>query len=605
ANSEHCRHKIFNATWTIDGQSFDESLFSLIKNTYKCSPNGILSAYKDNASVIEGHDAEWFYVDPKSKTFKYHPQSIATLMKVETHNHPTAIAPFSGAATGSGGEIRDEGATGRGSKPKAGLGGFCVSHLEIPGFIQDWESAACMGRPSNMASPLEIMLQGPIGAAAFNNEFGRPNICGYFRTFGLSAQGTYWGYHKPIMIAGGLGNIQPALVEKDRISVGSLIIVLGGPAMKIGIGGGAASSVSSGSQQSELDFASVQRENPEMQRRAQQVIDGCWTLGENNPIIAIHDVGAGGLCNALPELVNDAGRGAKFDLRKIPIAESGMSPLDIWCNESQERYVLAINPKSLDYFSELCERERCPFAVLGTATEETQLTVSDDQFANKPVDMPLSVLLGKTPKMHRVVDRIVNQKTNKDVIQSKEAIQSNHIDLNLNLNISFEEALKRVLHFPCVADKSFLITIGDRSVGGLIAQDQMVGPWQIPVADCGVTHFSFKGFKGEAMAMGERPSVALINAAASARLAVTESITNLLGADIKALSDIRLSGNWMAAPNYKDEGAKLYDAVYAIGKELCPALGIAIPVGKDSLSMQTKWTENGQGQTVVSPVSVV
>lgn len=589
ANSEHCRHKIFGSEWTIDGEKQPLSLFQMIKNTYKESPTDVLSAYKDNASVIVGYDTQRFY--PKQDesghyVYKYKSQAAHILMKVETHNHPTAISPFAGAATGSGGEIRDEGATGRGGKPKAGLTGFTVSNLNIPGFEQPWEEN--YGKPSRMASPLQIMIEGPLGGAAFNNEFGRPALNGYFRTFEQNVNGEVKGFHKPIMIAGGYGNIRPDHVEKDAIQPGDLLIVLGGPAMLIGLGGGAASSVDSGTMGENLDFASVQRENPEMERRCQEVIDTCWRLEDFNPIVSIHDVGAGGLSNAMPELVNDHELGAVLNLRKIPSLESGMSPMEIWSNEAQERYVLAIRPESLQQFEEICARERCPFAVLGEATEARHLTVEDPLFVNKPVDMPMQVMLGGTPRMQRSYEAAPRQGNDFD---------ASKVDLN--------DAIFRVLKNPTVASKSFLITIGDRSITGMVARDQMVGPWQVPVADAAVTTTSLQGYTGEAMAMGERPPVALLNPAASARLAVAEAITNIACANIEQISDIKLSANWMAAAGQKGEDQALFEGVKAIGMEMCPALGIAIPVGKDSLSMRTTWNDNGEDKAVTSPMTVV
>ncbi|MCF9035047.1 phosphoribosylformylglycinamidine synthase [Acinetobacter nectaris] len=589
ANSEHCRHKIFNAEWTIDGEKQPLSLFKMIKNTYKESPNDVLSAYKDNASVIVGYDTMRFYPKPDENghhVYKYKSQAAHILMKVETHNHPTAISPFAGAATGSGGEIRDEGATGRGGKPKAGLTGFTVSNLNIPGFEQPWEEQ--YGKPSRMASPLQIMIDGPLGGAAFNNEFGRPNLNGYFRTFEQNVNGDVKGFHKPIMIAGGYGNIRPDHVEKDPIQPGDLLIVLGGPAMLIGLGGGAASSVDSGTMGESLDFASVQRENPEMERRCQEVIDTCWRLENENPIVSVHDVGAGGVSNAMPELVNDHELGAVLNLRKIPSLEPGMSPMEIWSNEAQERYVLAIRPSSLAEFEAICERERCPFAVLGEATEARHLTVEDPLFENNAVDMPMQVMLGGTPRMQRsyeTTERVGN------------TFDTAKIDL--------KDAIFRVLKNPTVASKSFLITIGDRSITGMVARDQLVGRWQVPVADAAVTTTSLEGYTGEAMAMGERPPVALLNPAASARLAVAEAITNIASADIEQLGDIKLSANWMAAAGQEGEDQALFEAVKTIGMEICPALGIAIPVGKDSLSMRTTWQDEGEDKSVTSPMSLV
>ena len=651
-NSEHCRHKIFNASWTIDGVELERSLFQMIRHTRALNPGGVLSAYHDNAAVMRGHDASWFVPDPGTRQYAFRPGRVEILMKVETHNHPTAISPFPGAATGSGGEIRDEAATGRGARTKAGIAGFSVSNLRIPGFVQPWEHDH--GRPPHIASALEIMLEGPIGAAAFNNEFGRPALGGYFRTFELdiaklaatrepyrdagtggaprgvaaghgasagddavtvteaigddggswgdgagddrsgtchrSADGgaTIYGYHKPIMIAGGVGNIRADQVHKSAIAPGTRLVVLGGPAMLIGLGGGAASSSTSGSGEEALDFASVQRENPEMQRRCQEVIDRCWQLGADNPILSIHDVGAGGLSNALPELVDDAGRGAAFDLRAIPCDDPGMSPLEIWCNESQERYVLAIDPGRIADFAALCERERCPWADVGEATRSRLLEVRDARFDTTPVSMPMPVLLGDLPRMHRRADRVP---------RVRDAFDTRRIE--------FGPALERVLRMPAVADKSFLVTIGDRTVGGLVARDQMVGPWQVPVADCAVTLGGFDTCAGEAMAMGERTPLALLDARAAARMAVAEALTNIASADVASIDRVVLSANWMAACGEPGEDANLVDAVEAVAMELCPALGISIPVGKDSLSMSTTWRDRGAVRKVVSPVSLV
>ncbi|GGW48933.1 MULTISPECIES: phosphoribosylformylglycinamidine synthase [Halomonadaceae] len=599
ANSEHCRHKIFNADWIIDGEAQSHSLFKMIKNTFATSPDNVLSAYSDNAAVIKGSHGGRFFPTPLTGAegerahYDAHQEPIHILMKVETHNHPTAIAPFPGAATGSGGEIRDEGATGIGGKPKAGLAGFTVSNLRIPEFVQPWE-AFDYGKPERMQSALNIMLEGPIGGAAFNNEFGRPNLTGYFRTYeqdALSANGIERrGYHKPIMIAGGYGNIRAQHVQKGEIPVGGKLIVMGGPAMLIGLGGGAASSMASGESSADLDFASVQRENPEIERRAQEVIDRCWAMGEKNPIRFIHDVGAGGLSNALPELVKDGNRGGLFDLRAVPNAEPGMSPLEIWCNEAQERYVLAVAPEDLDTFDALCKRERCPYAVVGEAQAEHHLEVRDGHFETKPVDLPMSVLFGKPPKMTRSFER-----------------QTPELSGVMLDNLDLREAMDRVLRLPTVASKSFLITIGDRSITGQVARDQMVGPWQVPVADVAVTTASFDTHAGEAMAMGERPPVALIDPAASARLAVAEAITNLAAAPIAKLSDIKLSANWMSAADHPGENQALYDAVHAVGMELCPALGIAVPVGKDSMSMRTAWQEgdDAEEKSITSPLSLV
>ncbi|MGG5872021.1 phosphoribosylformylglycinamidine synthase [Pseudomonas peli] len=590
ANSEHCRHKIFNASWDIDGESQEKSLFGMIKNTYQMHNEGVLSAYKDNASVIVGSVAGRFFPDPETRQYGATQEPVHILMKVETHNHPTAISPFSGASTGSGGEIRDEGATGRGAKPKAGLTGFTVSNLNIPGFEQPWEVP--YGKPERIVTALDIMIEGPLGGAAFNNEFGRPALTGYFRTFEQAIQTPRGeevrGYHKPIMLAGGMGNIRADHVQKGEITVGAKLIVLGGPAMLIGLGGGAASSVATGASSADLDFASVQRENPEMERRCQEVIDRCWQLGDNNPIAFIHDVGAGGISNAFPELVNDGGRGGRFELRNVPNDEPGMAPHEIWSNESQERYVLAVSAVDFERFKAICERERCPFAVVGEATEEAHLTVTDSHFANTPVDMPLEVLLGKPPRMHRSAAR--------------EAELGDDFDAS---TLAIDEAVTRVLHHPAVASKSFLITIGDRTITGLVARDQMVGPWQVPVADCAVTATSFDVYTGEAMAMGERTPLALLDAAASGRMAIGETLTNLAASRIEKMSDIKLSANWMAAAGHPGEDARLYDTVKAVGMELCPELGITIPVGKDSMSMKTQWRDEGTDKSVTSPLSLV
>ncbi|MDQ1363785.1 MAG: phosphoribosylformylglycinamidine synthase [Pseudomonadota bacterium] len=586
ANSEHCRHKIFNADWIIDGEKQDISLFGMIRNTYKHAPQNILTAYSDNSSVIEGHRAGRFFPDVKTGQYAYHVEDMPMLMKVETHNHPTAISPFPGAATGSGGEIRDEGATGRGSKPKAGLCGFSVSNLRIPEFEQPWETDH--GKPGRIVSALDIMIEGPLGSAAFNNEFGRPNINGYFRTFEEHFDGEIRGYHKPIMLAGGYGNIRKPHVEKLPLPVGTPIIVLGGPAMLIGLGGGAASSMASGASAENLDFASVQRGNPEMQRRCQEVIDRCWAQLETNPILSIHDVGAGGISNALPELINDGGRGAVFELREVHIDEPGMSPREIWSNESQERYVLAIARDRLAEFKALCERERCPFAVLGETTEAMQLRVHDRHFNNYPVDMPLDVLLGKPPKMLR------------DVKHKK--VSAKAFDTS---KIKLDEAAERILRLPAVANKTFLISIGDRTVTGQIVRDQMVGPWQVPVADCAVTTTSFDVYTGEAMAIGERTPLALLSGPASGRMAIAEAITNIAATRIEKLNDIKLSANWMAPAGHAGEDANLFATVKAVGMELCPQLDIAIPVGKDSMSMKTVWQHNGESRSVTAPLSLI
>jgi phosphoribosylformylglycinamidine synthase len=591
ANSEHCRHKIFNADWIIDGQAQEKSLFSMIRNTSHQSPEGLLSAYHDNAAVIVGAEATRFYPDPETNCYQAVNESVHINIKVETHNHPTAISPFPGAATGSGGEIRDEGATGRGAKPKAGLAGFSVSNLQLPDARRPWEQD--FGKPERIVSALEIMLDGPLGAAAFNNEFGRPNLGGYFRTYEAAVPGPdgaqqLRGYHKPIMIAGGLGSIRAAHVNKLDIPPGSHLIALGGPAMLIGLGGGAASSMASGASSEQLDFASVQRGNPEMERRCQEVIDRCWQLGDHNPIIAIHDVGAGGLSNAFPELVNDCDRGARFELRTIPNDEPGMSPMQIWCNESQERYVLAVAPDDLERFLHLCERERCPYAVVGEVSEEQHLMVGDGHFDNSPVDLPMALLFGKPPKMLREVVHHPFHKPDFD-----------------GSDIELADAAVRVLQLPAVADKTFLITIGDRSVTGLVARDQMVGPWQIPVADVAVTLSDYQAYVGEAMAMGERSPVALAHPPASGRMAIGEALTNIAAARIGKLGDIKLSANWMAAAGHNGEDAGLFDTVRAVGMELCPALGIAIPVGKDSLSMKTVWEHQGQAREMTAPLSLV
>ncbi len=589
ANSEHCRHKIFNADWTIDGEDKPNSLFGMIRNTYQKNPQGVLSAYSDNAAVVEGYQATRFFPDAENRRYQYNDENVHFQIKVETHNHPTAISPWPGAATGSGGEIRDEGATGRGSKPKAGLTGFTVSNLNIPGFEQPWERA--YGKPNRIVSAFDIMMEGPLGAAGFNNEFGRPAINGYFRTYEnalITHEGEeIRGYHKPIMLAGGLGNIREMHIEKNDIPAGAKLVVLGGPAMLIGLGGGAASSVDSGAGAENLDFASVQRENPEMERRAQEVIDRCTYLGENSPIASIHDVGAGGLSNAFPELVNDAGKGGRFLLRDVPNDEPGMSPMEIWCNESQERYVMAIYPDQIEQFEAICRRERCLYAIVGEATAEQKLVVNDTEFDNNPVDMPLNVLLGKPPKMHRqVTSRRVPQPGFEPAV------------------LDFNDVTERLLKLPTIASKSFLITIGDRTITGMVTRDQMVGPWQVPVADAGITCSDYQGYTGEAMATGERPPVALINPKASARLSIAEAITNIACAKIDKMSDIKISANWMAAAGHPGEDSALYDAVETVGLELCPALGIAVPVGKDSMSMKTVWQDGDESKSVTSPVSL-
>ncbi|MES1998782.1 MAG: phosphoribosylformylglycinamidine synthase [Pseudomonadota bacterium] len=591
ANSEHCRHKIFNAAWVIDGEAQPNTLFGMIRETHAQHPEGTVVAYSDNSSVIEGAEVARFFPTPDGQ-YAHHTALTHILMKVETHNHPTAISPFPGAATGSGGEIRDEGATGVGSKPKAGLSGFSVSNLYIPQAMQPWEAyqdqAGGYGKPERVASALQIMIDGPLGAAAFNNEFGRPNLTGYFRTFEELAAGEMRGYHKPIMLAGGVGNIDATHCFKQQFAAGTLLIQLGGPGMLIGLGGGAASSMDTGSNAENLDFDSVQRGNPEMQRRAQEVIDRCWQLGAANPILSIHDVGAGGISNALPELVDGAGRGAVFELRDVPLEESGMSPREIWSNESQERYVLAIAPDSLDLFRAMCERERCPFAVVGTATAEAHLRVTDSLLPETPVDMDMAVLLGKPPRMTRDVLRVA---------RSLPVLDVETMDLR--------EAALRVLRLPTVASKAFLITIGDRTVGGYTARDQFVGPWQVPVADVAVTTMGYSSQCGEAFALGERAPIALINPAASGRMAVGEALLNLAAARVEKIGDVKLSANWMAAAGFPGEDAALYDTVKAVGLELCPALGISIPVGKDSLSMRSVWEDNGEKKSVTAPLSLI
>ncbi|MET0003683.1 MAG: phosphoribosylformylglycinamidine synthase [gamma proteobacterium symbiont of Ctena orbiculata] len=590
ANSEHCRHKIFNADWIIDGEHQQRSLFEMIRNTTDSSPAEVLSAYKDNAAVISGPSAERFVLDPETNVYSFGQEDIHILMKVETHNHPTAISPDPGAATGSGGEIRDEGATGKGAKPKAGLCGFSVSNLRIPDGEMPWE--VDYGKPGRIVSALDIMLEGPIGAASFNNEFGRPNLNGYFRTYEARVPGPVGeelrGYHKPIMLAGGLGNIRAEHIEKGGFPSGSPLVVLGGPAMLIGLGGGAASSMASGTSAEDLDFASVQRSNPEMQRRCQEVIDACWVRGDANPILFIHDVGAGGLSNALPELVHDAALGGRFELRTVPNDDPGMSPMEIWCNESQERYVMAIDVDKLDEFKAICERERCPYAIVGEAMDEEHLVLGDAHFDNNPIDIPMSLLFGKPPRMLRDVRR--------------KTFQKQQLDFS---GVDLKQAALRVLQLPTVANKTFLITIGDRSITGMVNRDQMVGPWQVPVADLAVTSSGLMGYTGEAMAMGERTPLALLDAPASGRMAIGEAITNIAAARIEKLSDIKLSANWMAPAGHPGEDAKLYETVKAVGMELCPALGIAIPVGKDSMSMKTVWHEGDQELAVTAPLSLI
>ncbi|MGI9212217.1 MAG: phosphoribosylformylglycinamidine synthase [Methylococcaceae bacterium] len=588
ANSEHCRHKIFNARWQIDGVEQEETLFGMIRHTSQVSPEGLLSAYEDNAAVMAAQMTAVFGRQPETGRYDYTLEPAPILMKVETHNHPTAISPFPGAATGAGGEIRDEAATGQGSRTQAGLTGFCVSHLKIPGAIRPWE--VDHGKPGRMAQALDIMLEGPLGGAAYNNEFGRPNLSGYFRTFEYldPHDQALWGYHKPIMLAGGMGTLRVQHLGKQPIPPGAPIVVLGGPAMLIGLGGGAASSLASGESAESLDFASVQRDNPELQRRCQEVINQCTALGESSPILSIHDVGAGGLSNAVPEIIHDAGCGGIFNLRAIPTAETGLSPMQLWCNEAQERFVLALKPDALERFAAFCERERCPYAVIGHATAEAWLRLDDPYFNDTPVDLPMSVLFGKPPKMQRSDTRLVARLTRFDTS-----------------GLTLDGVIPRVLNAPAVADKRFLITIGDRSVGGLVARDQCVGRWQTAVADVAVTASGFRAYTGAAMALGERPPLALIDAQASGRVAVGEALTNIAAAAINALSDVKLSANWMAAAGVPGEDARLFDTVRAVGLELCPALGIAIPVGKDSLSMKTVWQQGGHEVRMNSPLSLV
>ncbi|MEE8321561.1 MAG: phosphoribosylformylglycinamidine synthase, partial [Gammaproteobacteria bacterium] len=585
ANSEHCRHKIFNAEWTIDNNNQQQTLFDMIRETHAQHPGHILSAYRDNAAVMQGYSASRFFPDTEQHQYRYQHEEVHLLMKVETHNHPTAISPYPGAATGSGGEIRDEAATGRGAKPKAGLTGFAVSNLQIPGSTQAWEQDN--GKPGRIVSALDIMLEGPIGAASYNNEFGRPALCGYFRTYEQAdSNNVVRGYHKPIMLAGGYGMIRSSHACKNEIPAGAKIIVLGGSAMLIGLGGGAASSMASGKSDESLDFASVQRGNAEIQRRCQEVIDRCWAMAENNPIVSIHDVGAGGLSNALPELVSDSDRGARFELRNIPNDEPGMSPMEVWCNESQERYVLAIKPEETDVFESLCKRERAPYAILGEAIHDEQLILDDAHFNNRPIDMPMSILLGKMPRT------------------SRNALHTHTEPVPFDSNsIELDQAVERILRLPTVADKRFLITIGDRTVSGLVVRDQMVGPWQVPVADCAVTASSYDAYVGEAMAIGERTPIALLDAPASGRMAIGEAITNIIAARIINMDDIALSANWMAACGDQDEDARLFDTVQAVS-QLCIELGIAIPVGKDSLSMNTVWHDDENQKQVTSPLSL-
>ncbi len=585
-NSEHCRHKIFNADWVIDNQKQPKSLFKMIRNTYEKNGDNVLSAYTDNAAVLAGPVADRFFADPKDNVYRSHTEQMPLVIKVETHNHPTAIAPFPGAATGTGGEIRDEAATGRGAKSKMGLTGFTVSNLNLPGARRPWEKP--YGKPDRITSPLGIMIDAPLGGAAFANEFGRANLSGYFRTFEQKIENEVWGYLKPLMIAGGLGNIRPSHVKKRKLLLGDKLVVLGGPTMLIGLAGSSASSLQTGENNEDLDFASVQRGNGEMERRAQEVINSCWALGTKNPISMIHDVGAGGISNAFPELVHDSGLGGSFELRSIPNDEPGMSPMEIWSNESQERYVLGISPKNMPAFEKFCERERCPYAVVGVATKKQQLVVTDKQFNNKPVNIPMNLLFGKPPKMTRTFERIESQLPKLDTSA-----------------IKIDEAVERVLKLPAVGSKKFLITIGDRTVGGLTVRDQMVGPWQVPVADVAVTMSSFGSKTGEAMSMGERSPLAIIDSPASARVAIGETITNIAAASINNIKDIKLSANWMAAVGYKNEDQNLYDTVKVVGEDFCPALGLTIPVGKDSLSMRSIWRQSGKDKSVTSPLSLI
>ena len=600
ANSEHCRHKIFNAPWTVDGRPARHSLFDMIRHTHATSPGRVLSAYRDNAAVVDGGTAHWFGPDPANGVYRHRPERAGLLMKVETHNHPTAVSPFAGAATGSGGEIRDEAATGRGAESRAGLVGFSVSSLRIPGFRHPWEEDG-PGAPPHLATALEIMLEAPIGAARFNNEFGRPALCGYFRTFEQPKEtevGVWHGYHKPIMIAGGMGRIRKRHIAKGSLRPGDRIAVLGGPGMLIGLGGGAASSGGPSATDAgesgdtelrrELDFASVQRDNAEMQRRAQEVIDACTRLGDRNPILSIHDVGAGGLANAVPEIVHASGRGARLDFRAIPTADPGMSPMEVWCNEAQERYVLAFDPADLDRLELICRRERCPISVLGTVTEDEHLELRDGSGGERIVDVPVDLVLGDTPRRARAVRQV-------PVVAREAAAPPPESAL--------EPALRRVLQLPCVADKSFLVNIGDRSVSGLVARDQMVGPWQVPVADCALTVADYLGFEGEAMALGERSPLAVLDPAASARMAIGEALTNLAAAGIGTISDAVLSANWMADAGRDD--AALRDAVRAAALEFCPQLGLPIPVGKDSLSMRTSWRGESGARAVCAPLSLI
>ncbi|MGB4796309.1 MAG: phosphoribosylformylglycinamidine synthase, partial [Candidatus Saccharimonadales bacterium] len=602
-NSEHCRHKVFNADWVVDGRKQPKSLFKMIRNTFELGGENVLSAYSDNAAVLAGPTAGRFFPDPETHEYAYTTEPIHTVIKVETHNHPTAIAPFPGAATGTGGEIRDEGATGRGAKPKMGLAGFSVSNLHLPDAPQPWEKP--YGKPDRITSPLGIMLDAPLGGAAFANEFGRPNLAGYFRTYEQHDGHEVRGYHKPIMIAGGLGNIRNQHVQKGKLRPGDKIIILGGPAMLIGLGGGAASSMQTGASHADLDFASVQRGNGEMERRAQEVIDTCWASGEQNPIVMIHDIGAGGYCNAVPELVHDAGLGARVELRDIANADPGMSPMEIWCNEAQERYVIGLRSKDVDRFAAMCERERCPYTVIGTAVDEDRLVVHDHLLGNNTVDLPMSTLFGKPPKMTREFTRdsssVILSEAAGAVERSSQNNERDDSSTSLGMtpnegwldNIDIAEAVQRVLHMPSVGSKKFLITIGDRSITGLVARDQMIGPWQVPVSDAAVTAAAFDTTAGEAMAMGERPPIAVTDAPASGRMAIAETITNMLAADIKKLSDIKLSANWMAAVGHERGDEELYNTVHAVGEAFCPALGLTIPVGKDSLSMRSTWSENG------------
>ena len=583
-NSEHCRHKIFNAEWIIDGEKRDSSLFGMVRETHKAHPDGTLVAYKDNSSVVEGFRADAFTIDPETKRYHYSDEQLDLLMKVETHNHPTAISPFPGAATGVGGEIRDESATGTGSKSKAGLAGFMVSNLRIPGHVRPWEEGGDP-LPSRLATPLDIMIDGPIGGARFGNEFGRPQLAGFFRTYEMASDGRSWGYHKPIMLAGGMGSIRREHIAKKPIPEGSWIVQIGGPALRIGLGGGAASSMATGTNDEALDFDSVQRGNAEMERRAQEVIEVCTAMGDKNPILAIHDIGAGGLSNACPEIVEDTG--ADFNLRLVHNEEESMNPMEIWCCEAQERYMLAVRKEDRPLLEAICARERCPVAFIGVARSDRRLVLEDPHFGNRPIDMDIEVLLGKPPRMLRDV--------------SHRPYHATPLELG---GITPQEAFERILRLPSVAAKNFLVTIADRSVTGLVHRDQMVGPYQLPLADCAVTATGFHADSGEAMAIGERSPLAVVNAPASGRMAVGEALTNLAAAPVGAIGKVKLSANWMCACGEEGEDARLYDTVKAVTRELCISLGVSIPVGKDSLSMRTYWDADGKSYRQIAPLSL-